>query len=89
MSIFAQIIILLVVLTAMVMVLLAIRQLGKFDGFDDKDETVRLKEEVEDDEHILSKNSIFGTLVEPQPERTEKHRHRYKENSKEPFSRNE
>ena len=61
---FVQIVILLIVLTAMVMVLLAIRQLTRFKGFDDAEETEHLKAEVEDDGHILSRNSIFSSLVE-------------------------
>lgn len=68
MGLFTQIVILLLVLTAMVMVLLAIRQLSKFEGFDDAEETYHLKEEVEQDGHILSNNSIFSTIVEADPE---------------------
>lgn len=64
MSIFTQIVILLLVLTAMVMVLLAIRQLTKFETFDDSEETLNLKEELKKDERILSSNSIFSTLVD-------------------------
>lgn len=67
MSILAQIVILLVVLACMVMVLLAIRQLTHFEGFDDIEETRHLKEEVEEDGHVLSKNNIFNTLVDAEP----------------------
>lgn len=68
MSLFAQIVILLLVLTAMVMILLGIRQLTRFDSFDDAEETRHLKEEVEDDGHVLSHNNIFSTLVEAEPD---------------------
>ena len=88
MSVFTQIVILLMVLACMVMVLLAIRQLSKFEGFDDAEETLHLKEEVEDDGNILSQNNIFRTLVDASPENEEK-KENYKGNSKEPFSRSE
>ena len=48
----------------MVMVLLAIRQLTHYEGFEDADETSHLKDEVEDDGNILSHNNIFSSLVE-------------------------
>ena len=67
MSVFTQIVILIIVLSCMVMVLLGIRQLTKFEGFDDSEETSHLKEEVEDDGHIISHNNIFSTLVEAEP----------------------
>ncbi|MCH5238812.1 MAG: hypothetical protein J1F38_01175 [Muribaculaceae bacterium] len=67
MTIFIQIVILIVVLVCMVMVLLAIRQLTHFEGFDDPVETDNLKNEVNKDDHILSKNNIFSTLVEAEP----------------------
>lgn len=70
----------------MVMVLLAIRQLAKFEGFDDNEDTAHLKKEVKDDEHILSRNNIFSNLVETE---MVKDIEDYKENSKEPFSRKE
>lgn len=69
MAVFTQIIILIVILACMVMVLLAIRQLTHFEGFDDADETVHLKEEVEEDSHILSHNNIFSSLVEADPDK--------------------
>lgn len=68
----------------MVMVLLAIRQLAHFQGFEDINETSGLKEEVKDDAHILSHNNIFSTLVEAEPENEN-----YKSKSKEPLSRKE
>lgn len=91
MTIITQIIILLVVLACMVMVLLAIRQLTHFETFDDQVETNHLKEEVEEDRHILSKNNIFSTLVEAEPTESEESikEKTYKSKSKDPFSRNE
>lgn len=86
MSLFTQIVILLVVLSAMVMVLLAIRQLTKFEGFTHEEETIHLKEEVEEDSNILSSNNIFNTLVDTK--RVEKPKH-YKSNSRDPLSRKE
>lgn len=86
MGLFIQIVILIVVLACMVMVLLAIRQLTNFEGFDDNEETIRLKEEIEDDGHIISKNNILNTLVEAEPEKEFKHKD-YNSNSKEPVSR--
>ena len=74
MSIFTQIVILLLVLTAMVMVLLAIRQLTKFETFDDSEETLNLKEELKKDERILSSNSIFSTLVDTKNKEEEEKR---------------
>lgn len=86
MAIFTQIVILIIVLTCMVMVLLAIRQLTKFEGFDNSEETRNLKEEVKDDGHILSRNNIFSTLVETDQDEDYKD---YKRNSKDPLSRRE
>ena len=87
MTVVTQVIILLIVLAAMVMVLLAIRQLSHYEGFDDSIESSRLKEEVENDERILSKNNIFHNLVDSEKgKKTEKV---YNENSKDPFSRKE
>lgn len=64
MGVFLQIIILIVVLASMVMVLLAIRQLSNFEGFDDEGETSSLKREVDDDGNVVSRNSIFHNLVD-------------------------
>lgn len=80
--------ILLVVLACMVMVLLAIRQLSHFESYDDAEETVHLKNEVDDDGHILSHNNIFSSLVEIDPDNDQKENYK-KSNSKEPFSRKE
>lgn len=88
MAIFTQIIILLIVLACMVMVLLAIRQLTRFEGFEDASETSHLKEEVEEDGRILSHNNIFSTLVETEPIK-EKSDEDHKETSKDPLSRRE
>ena len=87
-SIFTQIVILMVVLACMVMVLLAIRQLTHFEGFEDSEETMHLKEEVEDKDQVLSNNSIFSNLVEMNPEKVEE-KENYKSNSKDPLSRRE
>ena len=88
MSIFTQIVILLMVLACMVLVLLAIRQLTHFEGFDDLEETNHLKDEVEEDGHILSDSNIFSNLVEPEFSKEEEKKD-YKSTSKEPFSRRE
>lgn len=88
MSLFTQIVILLIILSSMVMVLLAIRQLAHFDSFDDSEETHNLREELQDDNHIITGNSIFGTLIDADPEEKISKNH-YKENSKEPISRKE
>ncbi|MCH5235739.1 MAG: hypothetical protein J1E16_10630 [Muribaculaceae bacterium] len=74
-----------VVLACMVMVLLAIRQLSHFEGFDDSEETSHLKKEIDEDGNILSHNNIFSTLVEAPPEEPVK-KENYKSNSSEPFS---
>ena len=81
---FTQIIIMILVLTAMVMILLAIRQLTHFEGFENSEETKHLREEVKDNGNILSHNNIFHNLVEIETE--ENHQ---STNSKEPFSRKE
>lgn len=86
MSAFAQIIILLIVLASMVMVLLAIRQLTHFERFDDSEETLHLKHEVDDEGKVLTRNNIFSTLVDAEPNPEEDI---YKGNSKDPFSRKE
>lgn len=86
MSVFIQIVVLLVVLACMVMVLLAIRQLTHYQGFEDKQETNHLKEEVEEDKQVLSNNNIFSTLVEVDPK---DYSESYKSKSKEPVSRRE
>ena len=88
MGIFTQIVILMIVLACMVMVLLAIRQLSHFEGFDDSSETDHLKKEVNEDGQIISHNNIFSTLVEAPPEEDMKKEH-YKSNSSDPFSRKE
>ena len=88
MGLFTQVIILLIILACMVMVLLAIRQLSHFEGFDDRDETLHLKDEVKEDGHVLSKNNIFSTLVDAVPEKETKEK-RYNSNSNEPLSPNE
>ena len=64
MGLFTQIVILLVVLACMVMVLMAIRQLTHFEGFEDAEETSHLKEDVEESDNIISNNNIFHTLVD-------------------------
>ena len=76
------------VLSSMVMVLLAIRRLTKFEGFDDETDTKVLKEEIEENAEVLSTNSIFHNLVETSRERDNK-KQNYKSNSKEPVSRRE
>lgn len=65
----------------MVMVLLAIRQLTHFEGFDDASETNQLKDELEDNGNVLSHNNIFSSLVEAPDEDKSK--------PKEPLSRKE
>lgn len=84
MSVFTQIVILMLVLTAMVMVLLAIRQLTHYEGFDDIEETRHLRREVRNNDKIMSNNNIFHNLVEVEPEEIDQ-----KSNSKDPFSRKE
>lgn len=86
MGIFAQIVILILVLTAMVMVLLGIRQLTNFEGFENTNETNHLRDEVKDDGNILSQNNIFHNLVEIEAKKEDEP---HNSNSKEPFSRNE
>lgn len=88
MGIFIQIVILIIVLACMVMVLLGIRQLTHFEGFEDSEETRHLKKEVEERDEVMSGNSIFSNLVEMEPER-EVTKKDYKSNSKEPLSRRE
>lgn len=91
MSIFTQIIILLVVLATMVMVLLGIRQLTKFEGFENADETSHLKKELDEDESVLSENSIFHNLVDiDKKDKNMKREKVYqKSNSNDPLSRKE
>ena len=86
MAIFTQIIILIIVLAAMVMVLLGIRQLTHFESFDDSEETDNLKKDLEDDGNILTQNNIFHNLVDVEKNKKEKI---YKKTSKEPASRKE
>ena len=83
MSVFTQIIILLIVLAVMVMILIGIRQLTHFEGFEDTVETDHLKKDLEENGNVLSNNNIFHSLVEVEPE---KDRQDHKENSREPFS---
>ncbi|MCH5222448.1 MAG: hypothetical protein J1E82_00270 [Muribaculaceae bacterium] len=87
MSTFIQIVILLAVLAAMIIVLLGIRQLAHFEKFDNEDETKLLKGEVEKDDRIVSKNSIFHNLVGQEAE--VKKNDDYKKTSKDPFSPSE
>lgn len=92
MAIITQIVILMTVLAAMVMVLLGIRQLTSFEGFEDADDTKRLKDEIDEDDRIISKSNIFHNLVEsdksPDEERIKKERV-YNDKLKDPFSRKE
>lgn len=81
MGVFLQAIILLIVMSCMVMVLLAIRQLAHFDSYDNTEETGQLRKEIKEDEHILSKNNVFSSIVEAEPVIKEDD---YKSNSKEP-----
>ena len=84
MGVFMQIIILLVVLSAMFLVLIAVRQLTHFEGFDNSEETRHLRDEVKDDGKILSQNNIFHNLVEIEVKEED-----HNSNSKDPFSRKE
>lgn len=60
---FLQIIIILVILAAMIMVLLGIAQLGRHEAYDNVDETESLKNEVDSDDDVISKNNVFNNLV--------------------------
>lgn len=73
-----------IVLSSMVMVLLAIRQLTHYEGFDDAEETRHLKEDVKENGNILSQNSIFSNLVESNID--EHKESNYKSKSKDPVS---
>lgn len=64
MALFFNIIIVLVIISAMVMVLLAITQLSRSENFDDRDETNHLRHEIREDRNVVSKNNIFHNLVE-------------------------
>lgn len=73
MNLFCEIVIILIVLAAMVLVLLAIRQLAHFESFDDAEETRNLRDEVNEDGNIITRNNVFSTLVEADPEDTSSH----------------
>lgn len=87
-SLFTQIVILIVVLACMIMLLMAIRQLTHYEGFEDSEETSHLKEEVEEDTPIISSNNIFSNLVETDMKKNTKENN-YKSNSNDPLSRRE
>lgn len=87
MSAITQIVILVIVLSSMVMVLLAIRQLTHFESFDDENETRHLKKDVEENGNILSDNSIFSNLVETR--KIEEENTSYKSKATDPVSRKE
>ena len=89
MSIFTQIVILTVVLASMVMVLLAIRQLTNFEGFEDKEETAHLKNEIENEDKVISDNNIFHNLIGEKKKTKFEKKEYYKDNSKDPLSRKE
>lgn len=92
MAIITQIVILMTVLAAMVMVLLGIRQLTSFEGFEDADDTKRLKDEIDQDDRIISKSNIFHNLVESDKSLDEervKQERVYNDKLKDPFSRKE
>ena len=89
MAIFTQIIILIVILAVMFMVLLAIRHLTHFEGFEDSEETTRLKEEIKKDSRILSNNNIFHNLVDTEIKKEKQTEKVYNSNSNDPFSRKE
>lgn len=88
MSVFVQIVILLIVLSSMVMVLLAIRQLTKFEDSDHTEEVKELKDELEESGNIMSRNNIFHSLVEIPGEDTSENKD-YKSKTKDPLSRRE
>lgn len=57
-------IILIVVLAAMIMVLISIKELSNVEEYDNEKETKTLIKEVEDDDEVITHNSIFRTLVD-------------------------
>ena len=88
MGIFLQIIILLAILAAMVMVLLAVRQLSKFEGFENQNDTDSLKEEINDRKEIISSHNMFHKLMDAEEKEMKKEKV-YNETSKDPFKRKE
>lgn len=64
MSAFFQVILVLILLAGIVMVLLAIRRLGHLEDWENADETILLKKEVEKNSNVMSENNAFHTLLE-------------------------
>lgn len=87
-SIFTQIVILIIVLACMVMVLLAIRQLTHYERFENSEETDHLKKDVENGQEVMSDSNIFRNLVDTDSKNFYKDNN-YKSKSKEPLSRKE
>lgn len=76
MSIFLNILILLVILASMVMVLLGIGHLARTGDYEDNIETKNLRTEIENSEEVVSENNMFHKLVEET-------KHKLPENTKE------
>ena len=64
MAAFFHILIVVVLLGAMVLVLLGISQLTKLGGYENNNETARLKEELDKSEEVMSDNNMFHKLME-------------------------
>ena len=60
---FLEFIIILVILAAMILVLLGIAQLGRHESYDNIEETELLKNEVSDNDNVITKNSVFKNLI--------------------------
>ena len=68
MAVFFQVMILIVVLAAMVMILLGIRQLTDSEGFEDNLDTEELKRNLVNGRDVISERNIFGNLVDKKDE---------------------
>lgn len=70
------------------MVLLAIRQLSHFEGFENEQDTAFLKEEIDDREEIISNHNMFHQLLE-KGKKEMKEGKIYNKTSNDPFKRKE
>ena len=64
MAMFFEILLVLVILSAMVMILLAISQLSKSENFDNADDTLDLIHELKEKGNVVSSHNIFNNLLE-------------------------
>ena len=60
---FGKMILMLLIIGAMVMILLGIGHLFRIDDLNSSDDDLRLKDDIEKDEHVISEKSVFYNFI--------------------------